>query len=82
MKYSLYSIRDLKVGYSIPQADQNDATAMRGFAFAVNNEESIMNFEPKDYQLFKIGEFDVDTGKLKPITPVLICEGLDVFGVE
>lgn len=82
MKYNLYSFRDLKAGFDFPKPDQNDATAMRGFAFAVNTENSIMGFEPKDYQLYKVGEFEVETGKIKPCTPVLICEGLDVYGKE
>lgn len=82
MKYPLYSIRDIKNGYDFPKPDQNDATAMRGFAYAINTEGSIMGFAPKDYQLYKVGEFDVDTAKISTFTPVLICEGLDVFGKE
>ena len=70
MKYPLYCIRDIKVGFQ-PQilVEQNDATAVRGFSFAVNNPEGLMNYSPADFELFKIGEFEVETGKIIPCVP-------------
>lgn len=81
MKLSLYSMRDLKGSFTPPTADVNDPTALRNFAFAVNNSNSVMNFQPQDFQLFKVGEFDTDNGVTKAVLPpVLIADGNNVFG--
>lgn len=65
-----------------PQCDQNDQTAIRGFAYAVNN-NNIMNFSAKDYDLYKVGEFDVDKGIINAIkVPVLIASGINVVNGE
>lgn len=81
MKLCLYSMRDLKGGFTPPNADVNDATALRNFAFAVNNSDSVMNFQPQDFQLFKVGEFDSEIGIVFSIDPpVLIADGNSVYG--
>lgn len=79
MKYPIYCIRDVKVGFQ-PQLliEQNDATAVRGFSYAINN-EGLMNYSPKDYELYKVGEFDTEKGKLDSIIPENICSGSSVF---
>lgn len=79
MKYPVYCIRDSKVGFQ-PQLliEQNDATAVRGFSYAINN-EGLMNYSPKDYDLFKIGEFEIETGKFESIIPENVCSGASVF---
>lgn len=82
MKYPMYSYRDTKVGFMPPQCDQNDLTAKRGFAFAVNNNKGVMNFAPKDYDLYKVGFFDTNSGEVISQVPELICSGSQVYGVE
>lgn len=82
MKYPIYSIKDNKVGFMMPQADQNDASAIRGFSFAINNSDSIMGFSPNDYDLYKIGEFDSDKGKLITQVPDLIVSGSSLVGAK
>lgn len=65
-----------------PQCDQNDQTAIRGFAYAINN-NNVMNFSPKDYDLYKVGEFDVDKGVINALkVPVLIASGVNVINGE
>lgn len=80
MKYPLYCIRDNKVGFQ-PQilVEQNNATAIRGFSFAINNPSGMMNYSPSDFELFKIGDFDIDTGKIDVCIPENICSGVSVF---
>lgn len=80
MKYPLYCVRDNKVGFQ-PQilVEQNDASAVRGFSFAINNPQGIMNYSPTDFDLFKIGDFDVDTGKIESCVPENVCSGYSVF---
>lgn len=80
MKYPVYCVRDNKVGFQ-PQllVEQNDATALRGFAYAVNA-EGIMNYSPSDYDLYKIGEMETDNGVFKSLkVPELIASGSSVF---
>lgn len=79
MKYGIYSYRDVKCGFMPPQCDQNDAAAIRGFSYAVNN-NNLMNFAPKDYDLFKIGEFDVEKGIIVPLeVPLILASGYTVY---
>lgn len=80
MKYPVFSIRDVKTGFMSPTIDQNAPAAMRNFEHAVLNSASLMNSHPKDYQLYKIGEFDTDTGALIPCELVEhICDATDVL---
>ena len=81
MKYPIFSVRDIKVGFGIPYVEQTDASAIRGFSYTVNAREGVMNFSPKDYDLYKVGEFDTDKGTVKNITPVLIVSGVNVLEV-
>lgn len=81
MVYPVYSYRDNKVGFMPVQCDQNDATAIRGFAYAINGNSGVMNFSPKDFDLYKVGEFDTETGVFKSCVPVLIVSGESVIGV-
>lgn len=77
MKYGLYSIRDSLNGYGTPLCDFNDSTAKRNFqsAFIAHKVAT-----PGDYDLFRIGSFDVDTGCISPeANPVLIMRGIDTI---
>lgn len=81
MKYGLYSVRDQKVGFMPPLTDQSEQSAIRGFAFAINNPENIMNFSPKDFDLYRVGEFDADKGVLIPLDiPELVYSGTSAVG--
>lgn len=82
MKYPIYSYRDSKVGFMPPQCDQSDASAIRGFAYAINGNNGMMNYAPKDFDLFKVGEFDTDTGSIIACVPVQIASGASVYGVN
>lgn len=82
MKYPVYSYRDQKVGFMPPQCDQSDQSAVRGFSYAINGNNGMMHFSPKDFDLYKVGEFDTDNGTIEPCTPVLIASGSSVFGVD
>lgn len=82
MKYPIYSYRDLKVGFGAPATDMNDQSAIRGFSYAINN-PGIMNFSPKDYDLYKIGEFDTEKGIITGFeVPQLVVSGSSVFSEE
>lgn len=78
MIYPLFAIRDIKVGFMSPNADQSEQSAIRNFAYAVNS-EGLMNYSPKDFDLYKVGSFDSETGALDPCVVQLVCSGVDVF---
>lgn len=81
MIYPMYAYRDSKVGFLVPpMCDQSDQSAIRNFSYAINGNEGIMNYSPADFDLFKIGEFNTETGELKVIMPENICSGISVFG--
>ena len=81
MKYGLYSVRDEKVGFLPPLTDQSEQSAIRAFAFAINNPENIMNFSPKDFDLYKVGEFDSIKGVITPLDiPELVYSGTSAVG--
>lgn len=80
MKYPMYTYRDIKVGFMPPQCDQSDQAAIRGFCYAVNGNNGMMNYSPKDFDLFKIGEFDTETGVVTPCTPELLYAGVNAIG--
>lgn len=81
MKFPVYSYRDKEVGFGSPIVESNDIVAMRGFSMQMNNPSSIMNFSPKDFDLYRIGEFDPDSGMIFPEpVPVLVCSGVSVIG--
>ena len=81
MKYPMYCYRDAKVGFMPPQCDQSEQAAIRGFSYAINGNDGMMNYSPKDFDLYKVGEFDTETGKVDACMPVLIVSGESVVNV-
>lgn len=69
----VYSVFDSKAAlFGRPFYDQQDASAIRNFADAVNdgsNPSNMWNKHPEDFSLFLIGEFDDESGKLIPCLP-------------
>lgn len=82
MKYPVYSIRDVKAGFGQPQLSLNEATMIRQFGYQINTAESILKYAPADYALYRIGEFDTDSGSFKSIIPEFVINGTDVYGVN
>lgn len=81
MIYPIYAYRDQKVGFMVPPiVEQSDQAAVRNFSYAINGNEGLMNYSPADFDLFKIGEFNTETGELKAIMPENICSGISVYG--
>jgi len=67
MKLSLIAIYDKRAGeYTPPQAVPTLGVAERQFMDAVNNPESHLHKHPEDYNMQLIGEYDSETGIIKP----------------
>lgn len=62
MKMGIFSIKDLKSGYQQIFLSANEAVAMRDFGSICNKPDTQYNNFPTDYELWKVGEFDTETG--------------------
>lgn len=77
MKINAYSIKDTKIGFALPFYQQNDHVAVRSFTRAVNDPASEYSKIAEDIELWKVGEYDTETGILTSDV-AYICKGLDV----
>lgn len=79
MIYGVYAIRDQLVGFGNPSIAVNDEVAERQFQIIVNDSNNSISVSPKYYDLYKIGEYDDETGALKPLDlPQMLLTGLSV----
>lgn len=70
----ILSVQDTKAErFGNPFVSPNLAVADRDFALACKEPKSPMCMFPDDIQLVCIGDFDENTGKIKPIEPVIVC---------
>lgn len=77
MTFNLYAVRDVKSTYMSPVVGSNDAQAMRSFRAGM---KSVPEYEvsPGDFELYRIGEFNNESGLISPtIPPVFICSGAE-----
>lgn len=83
MKYDIYSYRDKVTGFGLLMLDVNEQSAVRGFTFAVNGKYDLMTFKPSDFDLYRVGTFDNNTGVISAESiPVMICNGESVVSNE
>lgn len=79
MTYGIYSVRDNKVGFGAPFVDMSNQTAIRGFAFAVNQKSEVMSFAPEDYDLYRVGSFDTEKGEVEHCMPEFLVSGVSMM---
>lgn len=72
---SLYAIKDVKSGFSDPCVQVNDAVAARSFERQVPRLSQDLGIPLSDFQLWRVGQFDMDSGLLRPENPELILDG-------
>lgn len=73
MKLNIYSIKDTKVGFMSPIYLHNDGEAIREFTNAANaKEKNLVNTNPEDKEIWKLGEFEDQTGEIKSEVRFLI----------
>ena len=73
MIYGLYSIKDLKTGYLPPTAEYNDSSAVRNFEHGCQRVDSLFYTHPGDYQFWKLGTYDTETGEIV-YDPKFLCD--------
>lgn len=77
MRVGLYSIKDSLVGFGYPFVQVSDPVAVRSFAALVSDERSDLFKKPSDYDLYRVGSFDTDTGSTIPTEPVFVVRAAD-----
>ena len=66
MKYGIYAIRDRKIGFGNPFYQHNDEVCLRTAKTALQKpEDNAFNMNPEDKELYKLGTFDDQDGKIK-----------------
>lgn len=70
MIYNMYSIQDVMIGFNSPFIMKNDEIATREYNNFLEN-----NPNAKDMRLFRIGEFNEETGEIKTIIPQIVQGG-------
>lgn len=67
IKY-VYALRDLKSHWTDPFVDECDDSAIRGVSLMVHRADpnSLIAFQPRDFDLYCIGQYDTNTGFLLP----------------
>lgn len=81
MRMIMCATRDSAVNvYGNPFPCRHTGEAIRGFTDAVNaSQPSDISNHPDDFELYHVGEFDVDSGILYPLEqPVMLVRGKDV----
>lgn len=76
---SLYAIKDVKSGFSDPCTQVNDAVAARSFERQIPLLSDQLGIPLTDFQLWRCGKFDCDSGKVIPDTPELLLDGAAIL---
>lgn len=80
MTYGIYAIKDSLNGFMSPIVDSNDPSAVRNFAHAMSDNKSVFYTHPSDFTLYKLGEYDSESGFIESFsTPQFIESGSTVF---
>lgn len=79
----IFTLYDKKAeAYFTPFFSKNENTAIRQLAYTANQEGQELHVHAEDYHLFEIGEYDEQTGKIKPVNPAHICCVLELIKFE
>lgn len=75
----LYTVKDTKTRtFNRPFCERSDAIAIRNLRMEVNRNDAKnpLYMFPEDYEVYRIGSMDPDTGMVTSQTPELISTGL------
>lgn len=70
----IYAIRDMLVEFHAPIVGVNDQQMIRDFQVFCSNKAEL---EKNDLQLYKIGEYNTETGHIQPCEPEYIKGGFE-----
>lgn len=78
LNVNVYSVKDIKANiWGSPFFQRNDVTAIRALRNEVNadNSASLIATNPEDFEIYRVGVFDENTGALTGETPALLAKG-------
>lgn len=82
MKLKMYSLLDEKSKlFSRPFYSNHDGEALRSFSTVCCDKESLPGKFPADFTLWKIGEWDDNTGRIDSVKPVYLAKAIDFIPV-
>ena len=74
----IYVVKDVKVGFDKPFYGHDNESAVREFARSCNSQPGFdKELLVKDLELYVIGEYDQQTGKITASDPVMLTRGID-----
>ncbi len=76
MKLAIFAVRDVKTSqYGNPMFLQADGQAIRSFQDECNraDAQNMLYLHPEDFELFKVGWFDTDSGLFETFVPVSVA---------
>ena len=78
--FKAFAVLDVKASaYGMPMFMSTRGLALRGFADACADSRSMLAQHPEDYQLFEIGEYDQNNGRLNSLEqPELVATASQV----
>lgn len=79
--HAVFAVRDRALNaYMQPFFVASAGVAVRSFSDEVNRTESPMNGHPEDYDLYHLGFYSEDTGRMEPLdAPRMVAVGKDVI---
>lgn len=76
----IYSIKDKAVGFTSTFTTENDYSALRMFSDSINTGKSMLNEHPEDFQLYRLGELNQNSGVITPEQePKLLEEAVNLL---
>lgn len=82
MIYGIFCIRDVKTGFMTPTVDLNSDSAIRNFAHSLSVSPSVITSFSHDFDLYKLGTFDSDSGLVSPLpAPKYIVSATDALSL-
>ena len=84
MNLKIYSIKDAKAEYfTQPFFKKTHGEAERDFTTLCRDEKSQINQFPEDYDLWYLGDYDDNSGKMSPLdTPQHIIKAVQVISKQ
>lgn len=76
------SIHDALIGYKNIIIEHNTATAVRGFSNSVRRQLDAQDgsaIDVRDLSLYHVGDFNLETGEIIPIEPILLITGTEIY---
>lgn len=74
--YSVYDVKGLR--YDTPFFANDDLYAKRHFTMMIQKIDTMVGMFKDDFELVKLGSFDVETGKAVNIEPDTILQGKQI----